>query len=222
MQYFTKDFTKFLNDLTKNNNREWFQANKTRYETAVKNPFQHFITDLLSKVFEIDNDIAIEAKEAIFRINRDIRFAKDKTPYKTNVSANIAPNGRKDMINTGFYLECNAHRIGFYSGIYMPDTKTLKRIREYIIEEESTFKKLITDKQFIKHFGEVRGDKSKVLAKEFKEASSSIPLIYNKQFLMIKEWSSDQLISPDMIKIIIEAYKASRPFSAFLCDAATS
>jgi len=61
-----------------------------------------------------------------------------------------------------------------------------------------------------------------VLAKEFKEASSSIPLIYNKQFLMIKEWSSDQLTSPDMIKIIIEAYKASRPFSAFLCDAATS
>jgi len=222
MLYFTKDFAKFLNDLTKNNNREWFQANKARYETAVKNPFQHFITDLLTKVFEIDNNIATEAKEAIFRINRDIRFAKDKTPYKTNVSANIAPNGRKDMINTGFYLECNAHKIGFYSGIYMPDTKTLKRVREYIIEEESTFKKLITDKQFIKHFGEVRGDKSKVLAKEFKEASSSIPLIYNKQFLMIKEWSSDQLTSPDMIKIIIEAYKASRPFSAFLCDAATS
>ena len=222
MIYFTKDFSKFFNDLAKNNNREWFQTNKARYESAVKNPFQNFITDLLAKVFEIDKEIAIEAKEAIFRINRDIRFAKDKTPYKTNVSANIAKNGRKDMINTGFYLECNARKIGFYSGIYMPDTKTLKRIREYIIEEENTFKKIISDKQFIKHFGEVKGDKSKVLSKEFKEASPRLPLIYNKQFLMIEEWDSDTLLNPNMIKIIIDAYKASRAFSTFLYDAATS
>ena len=222
MEYFSKEFVKFLNDLTKNNHREWFHANKERYEMVVKNPFHTFITDLLEEVFKIDDEIAIEAKEAIYRINRDIRFSKDKTPYKTNVSANIAKDGRKDMLNPGFYLEVNAKRIALYSGVYMPDTKALRSIRAYIMEHDDQFKKIISEKNFKKHFVEVQGEKSKIIPKEMKDFAVSQPLIYNKQFLMIEEWKTDLLLSKDLIKTIIESYKASRALSQFLSEAVTS
>ncbi len=221
MEYFSKEFVKFLTELTKNNNRDWFNANKGRYEEVIKKPFHHFIAALLEEVFKIDKEIAIEAKEAIYRINRDIRFSKDKTPYKTNVSANIAKDGRKDMLNPGFYLEVNAKRIALYSGVYMPETKALRNIRTFIIENKDRFEVIINDKNFKKHFVEIQGEKSKIIPKEMKEFALTQPYIYNKQFLMIEEWQSDLLLSKDLIKTIVTSYKATRPMSQFLYEALT-
>ena len=99
MAYFTKDFTKFLKDLEKNNNREWFNENKKRYEESVKEPFYNFIDEMIMRINAIDNNVAIQPKDAIFRIYKDVRFSKDKLPYKTQVSAVISPGGRKDMTN---------------------------------------------------------------------------------------------------------------------------
>jgi len=97
MSYFTKDFIKFLKGLNKNNEREWFHANKKDYVTHVKDPFKAFVQLIIDKMQKVDPTVVITPKDAIFRINRDIRFSKDKTPYKTNVSAAISAGGRKDL-----------------------------------------------------------------------------------------------------------------------------
>ena len=96
MPYFTKETIKFLNELKKNNNREWFNANKSRYIAQVKDPFEIFIGDLIEAMNPYFESLPIAPKDAIFRIYRDVRFSKNKIPYKTNVSAIISPGARKD------------------------------------------------------------------------------------------------------------------------------
>lgn len=218
-EFFTKDFAQFFTDLEKNNKREWFEQNKERYEKSVKSPFYHFIDTLINEVSKKQSDLLIDPKNAIFRIYRDVRFGKDKTPYKTNCSALIAPGGRKAMGATGFYLEFSAAGIGFYSGIYQPDTKTLKSIREHIIDHEREFYKLVKDKKFISSFGAVQGEKSKIIPKEMKDAASKQPYIYNKQFLMIKKWDQAMLLDKNLIKTIQTCFENSRDFSLFLNQA---
>jgi len=92
--------------------REWFHANKKDYETHVKNPFKEFVQLIIDKVQEVDPTVVILPKDAIFRINRDIRFSKDKTPYKTNVSAALSADGRQDHSKTGIYSEMGAEKFG--------------------------------------------------------------------------------------------------------------
>ncbi|HNR54889.1 MAG TPA: DUF2461 family protein, partial [Flavobacteriales bacterium] len=86
MAWFTNDFNDFFKDLAKNNNKEWFDANRKRYEASVKEPFTAFVAEAIKRIGKHDKAVRIEPKEAIFRINRDIRFSKDKTPYKLNAS----------------------------------------------------------------------------------------------------------------------------------------
>ena len=90
MKYFTKDFAAFFKDLEKNNNREWFHENKKRYEDSVKNPFHNFVEELIGGLSDIFPTLTIQPKDAIFRIHRDVRFSKDKTPYKIHASALIS------------------------------------------------------------------------------------------------------------------------------------
>ena len=108
----------YLKDLSKNNNREWFHANKKAYEKDLKKPFQNLVQQLIDTFQRHDPDIQIQPKEAIFRINRDIRFSKDKTPYKTHVSAIISPKGRKGKEYPGFYFHFEAGRLMMGGGAY--------------------------------------------------------------------------------------------------------
>ena len=104
MTYFTKEFNSFFADLAKNNKTEWFHANKKRYEEFVKVPFEEFVAEMISRMQKEDPEINILPKEAIFRINRDLRFSKDKKPYKEWVSAVISKFGKKDKSYPGIYF----------------------------------------------------------------------------------------------------------------------
>ena len=102
------NFIQFYKDLAANNNRDWFHGNKKRYEQTVKKPFQNFVTSLINAFKEIEPTTEMTAKQAIFRINRDIRFSKDKTPYKLHASAAISTTNKKDYANPkGIYIEIN-------------------------------------------------------------------------------------------------------------------
>ena len=101
MIYFTKDFIGFFSDLENNNNRDWFHENKKRYETSVKGPFESLVSALISELSKVYPEMTITPKDAIFRINRDIRFSKDKSPYKTHMAALISPGGKKDKTTSG-------------------------------------------------------------------------------------------------------------------------
>lgn len=129
MVYFTPDYLEFFKELAANNHKEWFDVNRKRYQSVVRDPFKNFISELISVLSKSDPDLSIEAKDAIFRINRDIRFSKDKTPYKLNNSALITPGGRKNKNHPGIYLEFGPEKMAFYGGIYthLPSEKILSK-----------------------------------------------------------------------------------------------
>ena len=216
MSYFTKDFINFFSELENNNNREWFNVNKNRYEKSVKKPFQDFIQDMIFRMYEDDETIMITPKEAVFRIYRDIRFSKDKTPYKTYASAVISPGGRKDYTNPGIYLEFSSKYLRFYSGIYGMSKEQLQSVRNLIAMELDDFNSLINDKSFKRNFGEVRGEKNKRLPAEFKEIIKQQPLIANKQFYYYKELDPKNILRKDLPNKLMKLYFTAKPVNMFL------
>ena len=152
MQYFDKDFISFFKELKENNHKEWFDENRKRYEKIVKEPFKVFVSDMIRFVSSQDPEVRVEPKDCIFRINRDIRFAKDKTPYKTGVSCAINPGGKKNMNSIGIYIELNAYEVRLYSGVFGPGKEDLKNIRNHIAQNLSEFKALINESEFLTNF----------------------------------------------------------------------
>jgi uncharacterized protein (TIGR02453 family) len=148
------DLLDFLKDLKDNNNREWFQANKERYEKARKS-FESFIDELIPKIREIDPQIdLITAKDCVFRIYRDVRFSPDKSPYKTNMGAYIARGGKNSEM-AGYYVHFEPGGCFLAGGLYMPQPEILKRLREEIYYQPNDFKKIINEKEFFKCFGPI-------------------------------------------------------------------
>ncbi len=219
MSYFTQDYLNFFAELSQNNHKDWFDENRKRYKSSVKDPFSNFVAALIDKVMAIDPTIALTPKDAIFRINRDIRFAKDKTPYKTNNSAIISRGGRKDKSTPGLYFELSHECVRVYGGVYMCERNLLHRIREEIAKDATGLHKALNDKGFKKVYGELHGEKNKVIPKEFKEIGASEPLIYNKQFYYFTEMSADNILADDLDEKIIACYRAATPVREFLLRA---
>lgn len=216
MTHFSKEYIDFFKGLTKNNNRKWFDSHKDIYEKYVKVPFQDFVEEMIILIHQEDPTINLNPKEAIFRIYRDIRFSKDKTPYKTHLSAAISSGGKKDMAGAGFYFEIGAEGANIYAGSYMPDKDNLLRIRNFITHNQSEFKKLISDKTFKKHYGNILGEKSKILPKDLKEAAENQPLIFNKQFYYHGKIDASKLTDKKFTDIMMKYYHACKPVSDFL------
>lgn len=219
MAYFRKDFIDFFKELAANNNKDWFDSNRKRYEREVKEPFSNFIGDLIEAVKKIDSKVDIEPKDAIFRINRDVRFSKDKTPYKIQCSALVSKGGRKDMVSPGMYLEFSPEHVRVYGGIYMCDKEQLQNTRNYIVSNLSIFKKLIGSADFKSKFGEIRGEKNKVIPKEFKEVAEKEPIIFNKQYYYFGQMKPEIVLKEDLMNQILDYYKTSKPLSEFLSKA---
>jgi uncharacterized protein (TIGR02453 family) len=215
MTYFDKDFLDFLKDLAAHNDRDWFKANKKRYEKSVKEPFARFVADLITEVAKKDPLLNIEPKQAIFRIHRDVRFSKDKRPYKSNVSAVVAPGGRKEMTLPGLYIQLDPEHTRIYSGVYMPDKERLEDIRYAIANDMKGFQKLISDKKFKDHFGEIRGEKYKRLPKDWADLAEEQPLLFNKQFYYYAFLPPETALSKDLMKTVMEYYEAGQGLRDF-------
>ena len=216
MAYFTPDLIVFLTELGDNNHKDWFDENRKRYAKSVKDPFKKFITDLIDAVREADPNITMEAKNAIFRINRDIRFSKDKTPYKTHLGAVINPGPKRNHRVAGVYIEINPEHFRIYGGAYGPDKEPLKRIREEIRDNGKALHTIIDGPVFKKKFGEVKGEKNKVLPAEFKEEAQSEPLLFNKGFYVFQDLPMDWLYADDLVDKIMAEYRVVKPFNDFL------
>lgn len=218
MVYFTKATLRLLEELKKNNNREWFTENKPNYLENVKEPFEVFIGELIEAMEPYFESLSITPKDAIFRIYRDVRFSKDKTPYKTKVSAIISPGGRKDKIIPGIYLEISPDDMRVYCGLHQLDSKQLFNVRSYISHNLSEFKNLISNSKFIDTFTEIKGEKNKRIPKEFEEDAIKQPLLYNKQFYFFTSWSADTIYDENLIKKVVETYTIAQPLSEFLYE----
>lgn len=216
MAFFTKDYIEFFKELGANNHKDWFDTNRKRYEQNVRDPFKAFVAQLISEISQLDKDYeGLEPKQCMFRINRDIRFSKDKTPYKTNLSALITPGGKNKHAVKGVYFELTPEHVRIYGGVYEVDKDDLYFIREGIAQNLNEFSKLYTSPSFVKTFGELHGDKNKIIPKEFKEAGESEPLLYNKQWYYYAEFDPSYILREDLDKVILDCYQKGLPIQSF-------
>lgn len=221
MKYFTPAFSQFFKDLASNNNREWFEANKSKFQSDVKKPFEVFVADLIEsmkkKKYDLNDDLSVS--DCVFRIYRDVRFSKDKTPYKVNVSALITKGGKKHMDTPGLYIELNANGGNIYTGVYQPDKEQLISIRELIASDGKSLDKIIQNKKFVDTYAEVQGEKAKKLSPELKEAAEKFPLIYNKQYYLRHSFPAKLLSSDDLLKYCLDTFAVAGPFNQYLFKA---
>ncbi len=217
--YFTQDFYKFFRDLAANNNREWFNDHKKRYETSVKLPFEDFVSDLIKEASKENPNLNQDPKKAIFRIYRDIRFSKDKTPYKLHMAAAISEGGRKDPSKPGFYIQMGGEDFRYYSGLYQPSKEDLYKIRNHISQSIPEFQKAYNEKGFKESFGEIRGEKNKIIPKEFKEAAQEEPLLFNKAFYFFHSKTIETALNEDLMNIIFDLHRKSQSLRTYLQNA---
>lgn len=212
-----QDFLQFFIELAPNNNKAWFDENRKRYETNVKKPFHALVEELLQRLkASVHPEIDTNPSKAIFRINRDIRFSKDKSPYKLQMSAHLSPHGRKEMNYPALYFEAGPEKLAIYSGLYMPDKQVIEKVRDKIATQSSTFKALYTEKAFVDVFGEIQGEKSKIIPKNLKEAAAEEALIYNKSWYWMCEFPPETLLQNNVADLILDSYKACIKLNTFL------
>jgi len=214
MAYFTKDFINFFKELEQNNHKEWFDENRKRYEKTVKNPFRKFLADLILEVQKFDPEIMIEPKNAVFRINRDIRFSKDKRPYKTNSAAVISRINKKEEF-PAYYVNIDATGFMVGGGMYALSTETLYKVRQEILYNEQEFERIITG-DFKKEFGEIKGEQNKILKPPFKEAAEKLPILFNKQFYFMKALPLDIMYEDNLPEILAQKMQAAFELNQFL------
>ena len=208
----------FLTDLSVNNNREWYNANKKRYEESREKVL--FLTEvLINEIRKFDPEIPVlDPKDCVFRIFRDVRFSNDKRPYKTNFGAFIAKGGRKS-INAGYYFHIDPAGSFAGGGVYMPANEPLKAIREYIAENGEEFLDIIQDKNFRKIYPELMDDKLKTAPKGFPKDHEFIDLLRYKSFVFSNQFNKSQVSANNYIELLVQSFKTLQPVNKFLNDA---
>ncbi|MGW9684632.1 DUF2461 domain-containing protein [Flagellimonas sp. 2504JD1-5] len=215
----TKAYTSFFKELARNNNKEWFHANKKRYENDAKAPFLNLLDNLLETLTDWDSRILADPKKALFRINRDVRFAKDKTPYHTILKAGFSPNGKKSML-PGYYLGIDATSIHVGGGLFTLRPPELSRVRNHIALNTSELIKITTGSSFTQNFGKLSGEKSKRLDKSLMSAAEKTDLIYNKQFYAMAEFPLEPFYDSERLnEEILNHFKAIKPLNIYLTQA---
>lgn len=210
------EFFEFFEGLSQNNSKAWFDDHRDQYERFVKKPFALLVQDLIDRVRDVDPFVLPMAKDAIFRINRDIRFAKDKTPYKTSTGAFLNRQGKKALGMPGLYFEVSHDRAGIAGGTYRPDPDQLERVRDLLMHEGKAFRAAVENESFVEAFGEVLGEKAKIIPKEFKTAAQREPLIYNKQVYWWKELDVSVFHESTCVDVLFDHYMAQRDAQVLL------
>jgi uncharacterized protein (TIGR02453 family) len=216
MAHFDPDFLEFFKELAPNNHKDWMDENRKRYHKVIKDPFYNFVDEMIPEIAKIDKmDYDISAKDCVFRVNRDIRFSKDKSPYKLKMSAIISPGGKKDKTYPGLYFEMGPEHFRIYGGVFALDKDQLYDIRDSITNNLKKFNKIVTEKSFSSEYGEIHGSKNKVIPKEFKEAAAKQDLIFNKNWYYYKTFDAETILQDNLKEIILENYKVSKPLKDF-------
>lgn len=213
-----KPILSFLKDLEKNNNRDWFQEHKKTYDASKKTVLE-LIQNLINEIAKFDPSLdGIEAKSCLFRINRDVRFSKDKSPYKTNFGALMGSAGKKTE-GTGYYLHIKPGQNFIGGGIYMPQPERLAAIRQEIDYNPDSLIKLINSKDFKDTFGEIQGDALKTAPKGYPKDHPNIELLRFKSYYVMKEFNDQEVVSADFFNHAIQTFKKAYKFNQYLDQA---
>ncbi|MHC4599020.1 MAG: DUF2461 domain-containing protein [Planctomycetota bacterium] len=220
-RHFSPRLFAFLKDLRNHNEREWFNANKARYEKDVKEPFLDFIADFSGPLLKISPHFLADPRPSggsFFRIYRDTRFAKDKSPYKTHAAAQFRHVAGKNVHAPGFYLHLEPGSVFAGAGIWRPDGKALARIRKAIATDSKTWKKAVTGKAFRDNCI-LTGDSLKRPPRGFDPEHPFVEDLKRKDFLAFAEFSESQAVKADFIGRVTKAFKSASPMIKFLAGA---
>lgn len=210
----------FLTKLAKNNDRVWFEKNKETYLEAKEN-FEVIVTKVLEDLAKFSPELGgLNPKKLPFRIYRDVRFSKDKSPYKTNMGAGFSPKG-KLVQEPGYYLHIQPGNKSFVAGgIYMPDAPNLSKIRQEVDYNGEKLLKILKDKKFKKWYNGLDDfDKLKTMPKGYSVDNPYIDLLKNKSFIVSHSFTDAQVKDKKFLKNVAEAYKAIKPLNEFLKEA---
>jgi uncharacterized protein (TIGR02453 family) len=210
---------KFLKDLNKNNDRVWFEKNKQRYLQA-KQTFEDFVGDVLQDLIKFDEGLAgLDHKKLPFRIYRDVRFSKDKRPYKTNMGAGFSPNG-KLVQEPGYYLHLEPGKSFVAGGIYMPDAANLNKIRQEIDYNSGKLEKIVNNKKFKSLYNAFDDfDKLKTAPKGYPKDHAHIEWLKHKSYIVSRSFTDKEVTDKKFKKNITESYKAIKPLNDFIKEA---
>ncbi|MBA9074767.1 uncharacterized protein (TIGR02453 family) [Flavobacterium gossypii] len=209
----------YLKMLKKNNDRDWFNENKDRYLKEYDS-LEHFADALLQELRSHDVIETASGKKSLHRIYRDTRFSKDKTPYKTNWSGGY--KRATALRRGGYYFHIEPGNSFIAGGFWAPNTEDIKRIREDISSDPDTLRKIIESKTFKATFGSLQGEQLKTTPKGFNAADSAIDLLRYKQFLLVKRFTDDEVLSPSFLKEADQTFKNMRPFFDYMSEVLTT
>lgn len=211
----TKSVLDFLTRLAKNNNREWFTENKAAFqveEQKAKTFFQEINSELQKQDF-------IESIQ-IYRIYRDVRFSKDKSPYKKYLSAWYSRT--KPFYRGSYYLHLEPGNSFVEGGFWAPNPEDLKRIRKDFELDDTEIRQIMSAPDFKKHFGSIEGEELKTAPKDFDKTHSAIDLIRKKQFLVVRRFTDEQVLNKDFKNEVLATFTAMRPFFDYMSDVLTT
>ncbi len=221
--YFTSQGMSFLKKLDKNNNREWFHENKADYEDLIRTPALNFIDDIENELMHLSPHFQAIAKKvggSLMRVHRDVRFAKDKSPYKTNIGIQFRHEMGRDVHAPGFYVHIESDDCFIGVGIWRPDSTALGKIRDAIIDRDKYWLDAINVKAFKRNF-ELSGEALKTAPRGYDKTHPLIDDLRRKDFIAISPVDDKKVLSKDFMSHVIKRFTEAEAYMQFLCGALT-
>ena len=213
---FRPEGLQFLRGLARNNRREWFQPRKALFEEHVKNPMRRLVEALNAAMSRFAPEYVTDPDKAIYRIYRDTRFSKDKTPYKDHIAASFRRRGAAAHSDAGYYFAVSHKEVGIGGGVYMPAPETLLAIRHHIAGRHQEFRRIVGARAVRRLFGGLQGEQLSRVPKGFCAEHPAADLLRFKQFVLYVELPPDLATTPALYGEIVKRFRAMAPFLGFL------
>jgi uncharacterized protein (TIGR02453 family) len=218
---FSEDSFRFLGQLARNNQRDWFETNKPRYEALVREPALAFISSMQAGMAELSPQFVVSAKKmggSLMRVFRDTRFSNDKTPYKTNIGIQFRHLSGKDVHAPGFYIHLSPEECFLGTGLWHPESEALKSIRHYIRDNPNAWSKAIGERSFKKYFS-LEGDSLQRMPRGFDEQHPHAQDLKRKDFIAVHNFAADEALKRNFAGFCLTRFRAAEEFMHTLCDA---
>lgn len=219
---FPKDFFAFFRTLKANNERAWFETNKERFRSTIQAPMSDFIAGIAPQLKKISKEFVADPRPnggSMFRIHRDIRFSRDKRPYKEHAACQFRHRLGRDVHAPGFYVHLEPGEVFLGGGLWMPDSDALGKVRNAIAAKPAAWKKVTTDKNFVAHFGSIEGESLARPPRGFDPDHPFIDDLKRKSFVAIRRSSEGVAHSPDFVEEAALTFRNLAPLMRFLCAA---